>query len=134
MEFILLASFVNKNQVEKFIDILYEEFLILKDKIFVFEIEDNNNEYLITYKVHKVDRNKVNKFFVGINTIHIHRKSGCIFSINALNRLIEENMETYNIANKNDVEISWEQYRNKFLIINQNKLFIKDLKKIDLNN
>lgn len=51
-----------------------------------------------------------------------------MFSINALNKLIEE--ET---GRKNDVQYSvdWEKYADKLIILTNDKLVINDLEKVE---
>lgn len=82
---VLIGTFVNKKQILQFLEMLKTKFNIFYDKMFVYSIEENNYEYLVTFKT-------VNKelYLKNIkNSTVMHVKNGCIFSINALNKLIE---------------------------------------------
>ena len=45
----------------------------------------------------------------------VHVKNGCIFSINALNKLIEKDFP--NSQNYKECEINWNNYKNKLVLI-----------------
>lgn len=61
----------------------------------------------------------------------MHVKNNCIFSINALNRLIE--LENLNIDEKpyNEIEINWDEYKDKLIIITNGNLNIYNISKIE---
>jgi hypothetical protein len=127
---ILLATFIPKNNVEWFLKYLKEKFNIKKENVFIYQIVENELEYLFTFKLQSTK--KINLKFYFQNYTIVNNKCGCIFSINGLNRLIEHNSgcDIGNI-NYNNHKISWGEYTNKLILSNNNKLTIKNIKKIN---
>lgn len=82
---VLIGTFVNKKQILQFLEMLKTKFHIFYDKMFVYSINENNYEYLVTFKATNKEL-----YLKNINNSTVmHVKNGCIFSINALNKLIE---------------------------------------------
>lgn len=125
---ILLATFVNPNYLDKFLNKLYRKFSIKKQSVFIFETE--GEDYLLTYRIflnlgQKIDiRNEFRK------TIQVHKKSNTFFTINALNKLIEKenNLTPGNIDYKSH-EVDWTKYSDKIILLNNNELDILNLKR-----
>ena len=130
---LLVASFVPKITLTWFSNYLNERFKIKSDDIFIYEIENNDLDYLLTFKIK--DDKKVDLKFHFDNATIVNIKNGCIFSINGLNRLIESeaNCEQGNINYKNH-KIDWESHKNTLILSNKNNLIIKSIKKIDKND
>ena len=63
-------------------------------------------------------------------TIIVHKKGECFYTINALNKLIENmtETETGNI-NHQDIKIDWDIYQNKMIIIKNEELKIFNINK-----
>ena len=59
-----------------------------------------------------------------LNSTVMHVKNKCIFSINALNRLIE-------VENYKDGKIDWDKYKYKLIILTNNELIIENINKIN---
>ena len=127
---LLVASFVPKITLTWFSNYLNERFKIKSDDIFIYEIENNDLDYLLTFKIK--DDKKVDLKFHFDNATIVNIKNGCIFSINGLNRLIESeaNCEQGNINYKNH-KIDWESHKNTLILSNKNNLIIKKINKID---
>ena len=53
MKFLLLASFVQKDELHKAIDQISSMLNLAKNEIFVFINEDDNAEYILSYKKDK---------------------------------------------------------------------------------
>ena len=126
---IIIGTFIKKNKVLSFLETLKTNYGIKLDKVFVYEIDTNKFEYLVTFKTFNKDRfiKKIN----GATVMHV--KNGCLFSINALNKLIdtEKGDETPN----NEYLIDWEKYKDKLIILSGGELSISNLTKIeDWNN
>jgi hypothetical protein len=124
---IIIGTFVNKTRILSFLETLRYKFSVKLDKVFVYTINTNNKEYLVTFKTY--DKDKFIKKLPGSTIMHV--KNGCIFSINALNKLIEHD---YNFADKkpyNEVEINWDNYKDKLIILTNGNLNINDLSKIE---
>lgn len=129
---LLIASFVPKTNIDWFFQYVNEKFNIKKDNIFMYEIENDDTDYLLTFKIK--DSKKIDLKFYFSNATIVNIKNGCIFSINGLNRLIELEMscdsnKDNNIEHKN-YKINWELYKNKLILSNKNSLIIKTIKKI----
>lgn len=126
---LLIASFVPIITLEWFYKYLEEKFKIKRNEVFVYEIDKEEFEYLLTFKIKK-DK-KIDLKFHFDNATIVNIKNGCIFSINGLNRLIEfeTNCETGNVNYENH-KIDWKKYENKLILSNKNKLIIKNVKKL----
>ena len=59
----------------------------------------------------------------------MHVKNGCIFSINALNKLIDQ--EKDNITPNNEYVVDWNKYKDKLIIVTNGELTISNLAKIE---
>ena len=122
---ILIGVFVKKDKILSFMEYLKNEFNIKYKKIYIHKIIGNEIEYLATFPTFNRDfLKKIN------NSILLHVKNGCLFSINALNKLIENDNLNKGIDNKNII-VDWSKYKNKLIILNNNALNIKNISKID---
>ena len=74
---VIIGTFVNKNKILSFLEKLKNDFSIKIDKIYVYSIESNNKEYLVTFKTY--DKDKAIKELASSKVMHV--KNGCIFSI-----------------------------------------------------
>lgn len=130
---LLIASFVPKINMPWFFKYVNEKFGIKNNDIFIYEIEDNEQDYLLTFKIK--NSTKIDLKFHFNNATIVNIKNGCIFSINGLNRLIESetNFEKGNLDYKS-YKIDWKLYKDKLILSNKNKLLIKNIKKININN
>ena len=126
---ILVATFIPLNNVEWFFKYLKEKFNIKKENVFVYEIKDNDLEYLLTFKIKSAK--KINLKYYFQNYTIVNNKCGCIFSINGLNRLIERNSGCpIGNVNYDNHKVNWCEYTDKLILSNKNKLSIKDIKKV----
>lgn len=121
----LIGTFVSKKNILTFLERLKNNFNLLYERIFIYGIEGNDNEYLTTFK--SFDKSYLTK--IDKSTI-MHVKNGCLFSINALNRLILSEKDNSETPNK-EIPINWEKYKDKLIILTNNQLNIKKLSKID---
>jgi hypothetical protein len=123
---IIIGTFVKKNRILSFIESLKNEFGIKLEKLFIYSIDTNKREYLVTFKTFDKDR-----FIKNLsNATVMHVKNGCLFSINALNRLIEKENEGSNLPN-NEFVVDWNKYKDKLIIITNGELSISNLSKIE---
>ena len=124
---VIISTFVAKNRILSFLEMLKYKFGIKLDKTFVYSISTNEKEYLVTFKTF----NK-NKFIKKLpNSTIMHVKNGCLFSINALNRLIEIDNNFEKDKPYNEVEIDWDFYKDKLIILTNGILNIYSLSKIE---
>lgn len=126
---LLIASFVKAEKLDNFLNYIDKTFNIKKDKVFSYEIEDDRETNLITFKLKSNRKIDLNLYFNNSTIVNI--KNGCLFSINGLNKLIEKetNCEKGNIE-YNSYKINWEQYKDKLIICNKGELIIKNIKRI----
>ena len=111
-EFFLIGVFIEKEKILSFLGFLKNKFKLNTEKVYVYNVEGKEKEYLVTFSV----KDKV-KFLKGVygSTI-VHTKNKSIFSINALNKLIDTLNVDKTIPN-DKFEIDWEEYGNKLIII-----------------
>ena len=122
---IIIGTFVKKNKILSFLETLRAGYGVKLDKVFVYDIDTNQSEYLVTFKTFDKD-----KFIKKINNATVmHVKNGCLFSINALNRLIEK--EKGEEVPNNEYLVDWEKYKDKLIILTGGELSISKLSKIE---
>ena len=124
---VIIGTFVSKNKILSFLEELKNRFYINYEKIYVYSISSNDKEYLVTFKTFDKD-----KFIKKLsNSTIMHVKNNCIFSINALNKLIELNYDFEKEKPYNEVEINWDEYKDSLIIITNGELKISKLSKIE---
>lgn len=121
---VLIGTFVKKNRILTFLEFLSGKFKLKTENVFVYEISDNDAEYIVTFRA-------TNKEYYLKNIKHstvLHVKNGSLFSINALNKLIEiESGKSIGI----DYTVDWSKYNNKLIILTNGELAVKDLFRIE---
>jgi len=123
---IIIGTFVKKRNILTFLGSLKNDFNVNLSKVFVYEIDTNKYEYIVTFKVYDKD-----KFMNGLNNATVmHVKNGCLFSINALNKLIEREKGDESKDNS-EYAIDWNKYKNKLIINTNGELSLSNLSKID---
>lgn len=130
---IIVAVFLPKINLKWYVDLIEYKFDIKPQSLFLYEIENDNSEYLITFKLNTNKKVNLKKIFRNATIINV--KEGCLFSINGLNKLIERqsDCDVGNINHKT-FKIDWDKYRNKLILSNSEGLSIKNIKKIKINN
>lgn len=122
----IIGVFVKKSRILSFLEVLKNEFKIELEKIFIYEIDTNKYEYLITFKTYDKERYIKNLS----NSTVMHVKNGCLFSINGINKLIEQENTDKDKPN-NEYIIDWEKYKNKLIIQTNGELSMSNISKID---
>ena len=123
---IIIGTFVKKNKILSFLETLKHGFKVNLDKVFVYSIDTNKYEYLVTFKTYDKER-----FIKNLsNTTVMHVKNGCLFSINALNKLIEKENSDSDKPN-NEYLIDWDKYKDKLIIQTNGELSLSNLSKIE---
>ena len=122
---LIIGTFVRKNKILSFLEMLKSQYKVNIGKAFVYDIDTNQYEYLVTFKTMEKDA------FIGklANATVMHVKNGCLFSINALNKLIE----TLNDGDTPNSEfvIDWSGYKDKLIIQTNGVLCISNITKIE---
>lgn len=123
---IIIGTFVKKNKILSFLETLKHGFKVNLDKVFIYSIDTNKYEYLVTFKTYDKER-----FIKNLNNATVmHVKNGCLFSINALNKLIEKENSDSNKPN-NEYLIDWDKYKDKLIIQTNGELSLSNLSKIE---
>lgn len=128
---ILLASFVFPERLEWFLGYLESKFSIPRNKVFVYKNLNDESKLIVTFKFKVKEGKRVNLKALFPSAILIHKKGDAIYTINALNLLIEDQLggDTGNI-NYKSVKIDWDDYQNKLILTNNNKLAIFEIEKV----
>lgn len=122
----IIGTFVKKNKILSFLENINNDFNIKFDKVFIYSIDTNFREYLVTFKT--FDKEKFIKNLPNATVMHV--KNGCLFSINALNKLIDREKMYYETPN-NEVVVDWDKYKDKLIIVTNGELSISNLTKIE---
>lgn len=122
---VLIGTFVKKYKILSFLEFLKNKLSLDLEKVFVYVISDNKDEYLVTFKSTKNQRFRYNIY----DSTIMHVKNGCLFSINALNALIDKEKEDG--SDNKEYQLNWDGYKNKLLVITNGELQIKDIDKIE---
>lgn len=128
---LLLASFLRPEYLDSFLNKIKKKFDIKKEQIFFFKIEDGS--YLLTYKVYVDFENKIDIKKELPKTIQIHKKGDTIFTINALNKLIEKESGLNGNVNYKEYKINWDDYKNKMILLKNDNLEITNIERIFLS-
>lgn len=126
---ITLASFVYLDKVKSFKKYLSNRFKIIESNIFQYTFNEEDKK-ILTFMVRLKQGEKVDTRSFYPPTIIVHKKGECFYTINALNKLIENitETETGNINHK-DIKIDWDIYQNKMMIIKNDELKIFTINK-----
>lgn len=124
---IIIGIFIRKSKILSFLEELRNKFYVKTDRVFVYNIESNENEYLVTFKTFNKDI--FIKNLQGSSVMHV--KNNCIFSINALNKLIESEKLGSEEKSNNEIEVDWDKYKDKLIILTNGVLNIVNLSKIE---
>lgn len=123
---VIIGTFIRKSKILSFLESLKYEFKVNLDKVFIYVIDTNKYEYLVTFKTY--DKEKFIKSLQ--NTTVMHVKNGCLFSINALNKLIEKVKEDTDKPN-NEYVIDWNKYKDMLIILTNGELSLSNLSKVE---
>jgi len=123
---VIIGIFVKKEKILSLLETLKNNYGINADKVFVHSIDTNKLEYLVTFKTYNKD-----KFIKSIKgSVVMHVKNNCLFSINALNKLISKEAINKSIPN-NEYIVNWERYKNKLIMVTNGELSISNIDKIE---
>lgn len=124
----LLCSFTRKRYVNSTIDLIIDEFDSVR-KLFVFYNRDSIGDYYITFNI---DLN-IDPEFRNFITIHRKKESNTLYSVNALNMIIQ-NLNN-GILDKT-FKLDWSKYKDVLLLtkngnINRIPLILEEVINID---
>ncbi len=128
---ILLASFIFPERVDWFISYLEAKFSITKDKVFCYKNLDDESKVIMTFKFKFEKDKKTNLKDLFPNAVPIHKKGNALYTINALNKLIDLKVgsDTGNIDYKS-YKIDWSEYQDRIILLNGQELGIFKIQRI----
>jgi hypothetical protein len=128
----LLCTFTTKDNLDDTVKKIVDSYIIVFNKVYVLQNENNINELICTYNVDTtkgVDYNSVK------GTISLHRKkySNTLYTINALNELVAD---LNNGVVDSKFVVPWENFKNMLMVTNSdglNKINTRIFKIININ-
>jgi len=126
MKIQLLCTFSNNKQFGESVTTIKKFYTLSEKKIFVFKDKSKEDSILLTYNI--LTKDVFTKF---PSTISIHRKkqTNTLYTLNALNRIIQEENEGRLDRN---YQIDWELFKNTLIITTDIGYRIIDLELIDV--
>lgn len=119
---VLIGTFVKKERILNFLDFLKRKLGLNIRKIRIFEVKSNDYEYLITFKTYDKEQ-YLSK--IKYSTV-LHVKNNCLFSINALNKMIDGK----SFKENKEYTVNWDNFKNKIIIMTRGELLIDDIEQI----
>ena len=114
----LLCTFCAKKDIETTIEEIRKVYKLAFNSVYVLNNVDDDNQVILTYNI---DTNYAVKETLVPSTISVHRKkqTNTIYTINAINKLIEE--KNNGVLDKN-FKIDWNELQNTVLVTAYGKL------------
>lgn len=122
----IIGVFVKKDEILCFLEKLKKDFNLPMKRIFVYTIERNKNEYLVSIKTYEKEKYVKNLEKASI----LHVKNGCLFSINALNKLIDT-LNQDSCTPNSEYAIDWNDYKDQLMLIVNGELILSKLEKVE---
>lgn len=127
----LLASFIFPERLEWFLSYLEAKFSIGKEKVFCYKDENDESKLIVTFKLSMPEDKSLNLKELFPSAITIHKKGNALYTINALNKLIDEKaQESIGNIEYKDVKIDWEEYQGNFILIKDKELKILSISRV----
>jgi hypothetical protein len=128
---ILLATFIFPERVDWFLSYLQAKFSIEKNKVFCYKNLEDESKVIMTFKITIPKDKPLNLKNLFPSAVPIHKKGTTIYTINALNKLIENtNPESVGNIEYKSIKINWEDYQNKLILLNGQELTIFNISRI----
>ena len=128
---IILATFIFEERLEWFINYLETKFSIKKDKLFIYKNLDDESKIIVTFKLVVSKEKRLNFKELFPSAIPVHKKGDTLYTINALNKLIEvSNDGSLGNIDYKSVKIDWNQYQNKLILAKGNELMFLRISRI----
>jgi len=128
---ILLSSFIFPERLDWFINYLENKFNIPQNKVFGYKNLDDESKFIVTFKLIISENKRLNLKNLFPNAIMIHKRGNALYTINALNKLIEsKSNDTIGNIDYKSVKIDWSEYQNKFILIDNKELMFLNIKQI----
>jgi archaellum component FlaC len=107
----LLCTFTNRNSLDDTIEKINNAYTLVFNKIYILENIEDEDQLVLTYNVTRETSNPIDP---PASTISVHRKkqTNTIYTINAINKLIENKLGK---LDKN-YKIDWNELTNTVLV------------------
>lgn len=120
---ILLATFIFPERVEWFINYLDNKFDIKREKVFCYKNIDDESKLILTFKLTLPEDKRLNLKDLFPSAITIHKKGEALYTINALNKIIESTqIDSIGNIDYKQIKLDWSEYQNKLILTKQNEL------------
>ena len=107
------------------------KFNISKDKVFGYKDLNDESKLILTFRLNLQDGKRLNLKDLFPNAIIIHKKGDALYTINALNSLIDSEFpESEGNIDYKSVKIDWSKYQNKLILIDNKELVFLDVNRI----
>ncbi len=120
----LLCTFTLENNIQNTVDTILSNYNILNGKIFILKLLEKE-ELACTYNI---DGANLNTLIDNTISIHRHKETNTLYTINGLNYLIK----TLNNEMDRNYKVNWEDYRNSAIIVSEKELVIYKLEIFDI--
>lgn len=128
---ILIASFIFPERTDWFLDYLETKFNITKNKVFCYKNLDDDSKVIITFKITVPNGERLNFKDLFPNAVILHKKGNALYTINALNKLIDEKYpESKGNTDYKNVKIDWSEYQDKMITLNSENLSILNISRL----
>jgi hypothetical protein len=92
---------------------------------------DDESKVIMTFKISIPEDKPLNLKNLFPSAVPIHKKGNALYTINALNKLIQEKYpESIGNMDNKLVKIDWEEYQNKMILINNDELTIFNISRV----
>jgi len=128
---LLLASFIFPERTEWFLNYLENKFSIPKTKVFCYKNLDDESKMIMTFKLVIPQNKRINLKDLFPSAIPIHKKGNALYTINALNMLIDS-ISGDNVGNVDygSVIINWDEYQNKLILTKGKELVFLNIERV----
>ena len=128
---LILASFIFPERLDIYLDYLKKKFGIDRDKVMVFGNIDDPLKIIVTFRLVLRDGKRIDFRRDLPTTIRIHKRGNCLYTINALNKIIERDFNlTPGNVNYKSYAIDWDNYQDKMVLIVGGELKEYEIKRI----
>lgn len=125
---LLLASFIFPERKAWFFKYLTTKFKVNVNDIFTYENVADASKLIIVFKLSIPQGTFMDLKNLFPNAVQIHKKGHCLYSINALNKLITN--LTGDSKNTKDFKMNWSEHQDKMILLSNNELSISDIKQV----
>lgn len=128
---ILIASFIFPERIDWFLSYLEAKFDIIKNKVFCYKNLDDDSKVIITFKLTVSTDERLNFKDLFPNAVILHKKGNALYTINALNKLIDEKYpDSIGNTDYKNIKIDWSEYQNKMITLNGENLSILNISRL----